>query len=202
VICLCGKRQSAPLQSEFSVFACLEPAYNAERLQLVQARMRRRRGRRLAGLWEDRDGMPYINLCFLVILILSTHEVRDNIVTCRKHFPHLSCRKAIKTSASQYYVTVASILSNPQTIRSREFSCLCRKVERLWIFISWRSKFLWCYDESKCFGEVYWPISEYGGNIPLRNVGSYLTVDTAQYYRRLRPSWNNFENLHPSFILF
>jgi len=87
-------------------------------------------GKWLAGLWEDRDGMRYINLCFPVILISSTHEVRDNIVTCRKHFPHLPCWEAIKISASQYNVTAASILSNPQTIRPRECSCLCRKVQR------------------------------------------------------------------------
>jgi len=163
--------------------------------------MRRRRECGLAGLWEDRDGMCYINLCFPVTLILSTHEVRDNIVTCRKHFPHLSCWKAIKISASQYYVTAASILSNPQTIRPREFSCFCRKLERLWIFLSSRSKFLWCYDVSKYFGEAYWPVCEYGGNTPLRNVCSYLTVDMAQYSRRLGPSWNDCENLHTNLIL-
>jgi len=131
VMCLCGRRQSAPSQSEVSVFACLKPAYIAKRLQLLQVRMRRRRGCGLAGLWEDRDGMRYINLCFPVILILSTHEVRDSIVIWHKHFPHLSRWKAIKIFASQYYVTAASFLSNPRTIRPTEFSCLCRKATAL-----------------------------------------------------------------------
>jgi hypothetical protein len=40
-----------------------------------------------------------------------------------------------ENSASGYYVTAADLVSNPQTMRPREFSCLCRKLARLWIFI-------------------------------------------------------------------
>jgi hypothetical protein len=201
VICLCGKRQSAPLQSEFIRICLSGSCVQYRATAALTGQNAQEEGMRTCRVMRRSWWNALHNLCFPVILISITHEVRDNIVTRGKHFPHLPCRKAIKIPASQYYVTAASILSNQQAIRPREFSCLCRKVECLWIFLSWRPKFLWCYGVSKCFGEAYWPVSEDGGNTPLRNVCSYLSVDTAPYSRRFGPSWNNCENLHPSFIL-